>query len=68
MRTTATAPKVGANAASTSRSNAGSEPVKLLERIGSTTIEISIHFSNSSKETMEDKILRLIGRDGDKNA
>jgi hypothetical protein len=42
---------------------ADAEPVKLLERIGSTTFEVTIHFSSTSKETMEDKLLRLIERE-----
>jgi len=37
-----------------------SEPVKLLKRVGSTNYVVSIHFSGTSKETLEDKILRLI--------
>jgi hypothetical protein len=32
----------------------------LKKRIGSTTYELSIYFNPSSKETMDDKILRLI--------
>jgi hypothetical protein len=44
------------------------EPVKLLRRIGSTTVEITVHFSNTSKETMEDKLLRMIEREVDKSA
>ena len=40
------------------------EPVKLREQIGSTTYVVSIRFSETSKETLEDKILRLIGREG----
>jgi hypothetical protein len=39
------------------------EPVKLLRRIGSTTIEVTVHFSNTSKETLEDKLLRMIERE-----
>jgi len=50
------------SAAWTSRE--GSEPVKLLERIDSTTYEVSIHFSETSKETLEDKLIRLIEREG----
>ena len=42
------------------------EPVKLLKRIGSTTIEVTVHFSNTSKETLEDKLFRMIEREGDK--
>lgn len=54
-----------ANSAALTRESV--EPVKLLERIGSTTIEVSIHFSKTSKETMEDKILRLIEREVTEN-
>ena len=39
------------------------KPLKLLKRIGSTNYEVSVFFSNTSKETMEDKILRLIERE-----
>jgi len=41
----------------------GAEPVTLLKRIGSTTYQVSIRFSETSKETMEDKLLRLIERE-----
>jgi len=39
------------------------QPHKILKRIGSTNYEVSIHFSQTSKETVEDKILRLMLRD-----
>ena len=39
------------------------EPVKLQKRIGSTLYEVSIRFSATSKETMQDKLLRLIERE-----
>ena len=39
------------------------EPVKLLRRIGSATVEITVHFSNTSNETLEDKLLRMIERE-----
>ena len=39
------------------------EPIKLLRRIGSTTIEVTVHFSNTSKETLEDKLFRMIERE-----
>ena len=45
-----------------------SEPVKLLKRIGSTTFVVSVHFSKTSTETMQEKILRLIEREVTKNA
>jgi hypothetical protein len=66
MKTTVSVPGKGANAAATAQYER--EPIKLLERIGSTTVEVSIHFNKSSKETMEDKILRLIEREAIKNA
>ena len=66
MTTTATAPDMGASAASTACN--GSEPVKLRERIGSTTFEVTVHFSNTSAETLEDKLLRLIEREVNKSA
>jgi len=36
------------------------KPVVMLKRIGSTTYKINIHFSKTSKETMHDKITRMI--------
>lgn len=60
--TTATAVK------SAARTPNEAEPVKLLKRIGSTTYEVSVHFSNTSSETLEDKILRLIEREVTKSA
>ena len=39
------------------------KPLKFPKRIGSTNYEVSVYFSNTSKETMEDKILRLIERE-----
>jgi hypothetical protein len=32
----------------------------LVKRIGNTTYEVKIHFSETSKETLTDKVLRLI--------
>jgi hypothetical protein len=39
------------------------EPHKLRKRIGSTTIEVSVYFSENAKETYKDKILRLMERE-----
>ena len=39
------------------------EPLKLQKRIGSTFYEVSVRFSATSKETMQDKVLRLIERE-----
>ena len=36
------------------------EPVIMLKRIGSTIYEVAVHFSTTSKETIGDKITRLI--------
>ena len=40
----------------------------LLRRIGSTTYEVTVHFSKTSKEALDDKICRLIEREVEKNA
>ena len=40
--------------------DAQARPVTMLKRIGSTTYEVAIHFSATSKETVTDKIARLI--------
>jgi hypothetical protein len=55
--------RVSAGAVTTSRT--GSEPVRLLKQIGSTTFVVSVRFSSESAETLEDKLLRLIGREVD---
>ena len=39
------------------------EPPKIYRRIGSTTYEVAIHFSETSGETIADKIKRLIQND-----
>ena len=39
------------------------EPTKFSKRIGSTTYVVAVHFSRTSKETMQDKVLRLIERE-----
>jgi hypothetical protein len=57
--TTTTAVKDGA--AITAGQMSEREPHKVLRtRIGSTEFLISVRFSETSKETIEDKILRLI--------
>ena len=60
---TTIAPVMGASAAETLSNDAHAEPVKLLRRIGSTTVEIIVHFSNAEKETIGDIILRLMERE-----
>lgn len=39
------------------------KPLRMTKRIGSTTYKVNVHFSRTSKETMGDKILRLIEND-----
>ena len=41
----------------------GSEPFRLLKRIGSTVYTVSIHFSEGDNEKLEDKVIRLIERE-----
>lgn len=36
------------------------KPATMLKRIGGTTYQVSVHFSKTSKETISDKITRLI--------
>jgi len=36
------------------------EPLNMRKRIGSTTYVVSVRFSQKSRETMQDKVLRLI--------
>lgn len=42
------------------------KPLRLTKRIGSTTYKVSVHFSQTSRETMGDKIIRLIEKDAAK--
>jgi hypothetical protein len=59
MNTTADIkPSQGVGAATMPETKA--EPLKLLKRIGSTVYSVNVRFSETSKETLEDKILRLI--------
>ena len=43
------------------------QPV-MVKKIGKTTYRVKIHFSTTSKETMSDKIKRLIMNDCGKNS
>ena len=47
---------------------AETEPVILVKRIGSTTIEVIVHFSKTNTETMADIVRRLIEREVSKIA
>ena len=39
------------------------QPVIMLKRIGSTTYQVAVHFSETSRETMNDKVTRMIHRE-----
>jgi len=43
-----------------SRCVSADQPVMLQKRIGATTYVVSVRFSQTSRETMQDKVLRLI--------
>ena len=49
------------NAVTTARESA--KTLSMLKKIGSTTFVVNVHFNEQSKETIEDKILRLIERE-----
>jgi len=40
--------------------------LRLTKRIGSTTYKVSVHFSRTSRETMGDKIIRMIEKEAAK--
>ena len=55
------------NRATTSPLNAKEmEQPAIVKKIGNTTYQVKIHFSTTSKETMSDKIKRLIINDCEK--
>lgn len=39
------------------------EPFVLQRRIGSTTYRVKVHFNPKAKETMDDKVMRLLRND-----
>ena len=49
--------------AKTRGENALAEPIKSQKRIGSTVYEVRVRFNPDAKETMNEKILRLIRND-----
>ena len=46
----------------------GAAPPVMIKKIGKTTYRVKIHFSETSKETMSDKIKRLILNDSEKSS
>ena len=45
------------------RDYAHAEPATMHKRIGSTVYEVRLHFNPDAKETMDNKVLRLIRND-----
>jgi len=58
----------GRNAKAIAAITAQPTPPLFTKRIGSTTYTVSVHFSQTSKETAEDKLLRLIENEVRKSA
>ena len=46
--------------AGTQGGDANAEPLNVRKRIGSTVYEVNVYFNPDAKETMNDKIMRLI--------
>lgn len=42
------------------RTREDNNPPRFLKRIGSTTYMVSVYFSQTAQETLDDKVLRLI--------
>ena len=55
--------KATVTSAATTHENDHAEPMKFSKRIGSTTYVVAVHFSQTSSETIEDKLFRLIERE-----
>ncbi|MEA5049932.1 MAG: transposon-encoded TnpW family protein [Oscillospiraceae bacterium] len=48
------------NTANTNTAATQAEQPALVKQIGKTTYKVKIHFSETSKETMSDKIVRML--------
>ena len=44
------------------------KPGSFTRRIGSTTYTVGVHFSGTSKDTINDKIVRLVRREAEEKA
>ena len=44
------------------------KPIIMLKRIGSTTYQVAVHFSRTNRETMNDKVARIIRREVESEA
>jgi hypothetical protein len=47
----------------TNTTAAKTKPPHIVKRIGNTTYKVNVHFSTTSKETINDKIMRLLQND-----
>jgi len=48
------------NTDKTTKTTAKTEQPCFVKRIGKTTYKVNVHFSTTSKETMSDKIIRML--------
>ena len=48
--------------------NQAGEPIRLLRRIGSTTYEVTVYYSDTRKDKMADIVRRILEREVDKVA
>jgi hypothetical protein len=48
---------------STTTATEGYTPPQMTPKLGNTTYEVYIHFSQTSRETLTDKVMRLIRND-----
>jgi hypothetical protein len=57
-----TAPETSASESAAESRDGGAltEPFKIRKRIGNTTYDVEAHFSPKSRETLDEKILRLV--------
>jgi hypothetical protein len=60
--------KTTVNSAARTQGNAHAEPVKIVKRIGSTTFVVAVHFSQTDRETIQDKVKRLIEQEVGRSA
>ncbi len=57
-----------ANAKTAPRGGAAAESLQLRKRIGSTTFHVHVRFSDTSTETLADKVRRLVDREVEQSA
>jgi len=57
-----------ASVAKTQGDTAHAEPMKFSKRIGSTVYTVAVHYDQTGRETIQDKLLRLIEQEVSKIA